>query len=575
MTGRRWLLSASIFLSAVHGVVMLLPYVFIWLVLRSLLQSHGAVDGDEVLHNAQWALGLTLISILLYFLALTLSHLAAFRVETNMRRRAMHRLMQMPPGYFNTRQSGNIRKIIDEDSSMTHTFLAHVLPDLAGSIMAPLGILALMLWVDWRLGLITFIPLAIAFGIMIYMMDPRRNKFQRLYLDAQERMASEAVEYVRGIPAVKIFQQTVFSFNRFYDSIMDYRDLCMKHVRGWKLPYSIYFTVMNSVALFLIPGAILLIGFQHLDPATVIADLLLYLLIVGQLASTIMKVMYTGQGLMQVNEALSRLEKLTDAPSLKVLEPTDLPTEYTLELKEVTFTYPEAKEPAVDQVSFVLPAGKSYALVGPSGSGKSTLARLIPRFRDVDKGTVMIGGMDVRHIEKRALMEMISFVFQRGELFAASIRENITYGCHDYTEEDLHKAIEGARCRALIERLPEGLDTVIGTEGTYLSGGEIQRIILARAILKDAPIAIFDEATAFADPENEVEIRKALTHLSHGKTTLMIAHRLSSIQDVDCILVMDKGRIVERGTHDELLAVQGLYARMWSDYRQAISWKIK
>ena len=490
-----------------------------------------------------------------------------------MRRSAVARLMRMPLGYFDTHTTGRIRKIIDEDSSQTHTFIAHLLPDLVGSILSPIGVLVLLFVVDWHLGLVCMIPILMAFATLAVMMNPRQQNFQREYLDAQERMSTEAVEYVRGVPVVKVFQQTVFSFKRFYDSIICYRDLVIKCTLRWRYPMSFYTAVINGIAFFLIPMAIILIHNTG-NYGGVIADMILFLLITPVISGNIMKIMYLQQGMFLAGEAIKRMEALTEeTPLPEPVNPKSL-TSYDIAFTGVTFSYPGAETPAVQDLSFTLPTGKTYALVGPSGGGKSTIARLIPRFYDVAQGSVSIGGVDVREVPTHDLMDAVSFVFQNSKLFHTSLRHNVIYGTPNATEEQIRRALDLAQCREIIDRLPLGLDTQIGAEGTYLSGGEQQRIILARALLKDAPIIVLDEATAFADPENEQLIRRALAELTRGKTVLLIAHRLTNVVDADAILVIDQGLLVQQGTHQALVEQEGLYRSMWEEYNRSINWTI-
>ncbi len=574
MGTRKILLPCSLLLSAVNGLLILMPFVLVWLIAKTVLTAEGMLSETPVWRYAVLALCVSLGNVLFYFLALMLSHLAAFRVETNLRRSAMSRLMQSPLGLVDKENTGRMRKIIDEDASSTHTFVAHILPDLAASIVSPLGVLVLLFIIDWRLGLACLIPLLGIVLVMFHMADPRNNKFQKKYLDAQERMSAEAVEYVRGIPVVKVFQQTIFSFKNFYDSIIAYRDLVTQYTLGWRRPMSAYTTIINSFAFFLVPVAILLIG-QEGRATSIIADMFLFVLITPVISMNVMKIMYLNHHLFLANEAIERIEGLTKHTATENRK--DLTTtihRYDITFENVSFRYDGAERNAVNDVSFTIPEGQIFALVGHSGGGKTTIARLIPRFWDVDKGNVCIGGVNVRDIDKKELMSKMAFVFQNVRLFKTTILENIKYGTPYASMEEIQRAIDLSCSREIIERLPQGLDTVIGAEGTYLSGGEQQRIILARAFLKNAPIVVLDEATAFADPENEHLIRQALLQLIKGKTVLMIAHRLTTIRDVDRILVIDAGRIAEEGTHDELIARNGLYEKMWNEYRKSIEWKI-
>ena len=573
MGGRKYLLPCSVALSAVNGLLSLVPFILLWLVVRTLLIAKGNLSNTPLIDYALWAFVISVANVLLYFLALMLSHLAAFRIETNMRRKAMQRLMRAPLGYLDEQNTGRMRKIIDEDSGQTHTFVAHLLPDVASCVVAPIGVIVLLFAVDWQLGTAAIIPLVGAIGIMGYMMNPKNNQFQRLYLDAQEKMGAEAVEYVRGIPVVKVFQQTVFSFKRFYDSIISYRDLVIKCTLVWRTPMSFYILAINAFAFILVPTAIILIGLGG-DTSTIIANVILYVVIAPLIASNVMKAMYLSQDLFMANEAVERLEQLTDIAPLSQHDDPKRAEAYDIRFNDVSFRYEGAEKDAVSHINLTIPEGKTVALVGASGSGKTTIARLIPRFWDVRQGSVTIGGIDVRDMHKDELMRNVSFVFQNTRLFKTSLIENLRYGNPDATTEQINRAIDLSQSREIIDRLPQGLDTVIGAEGTYLSGGEQQRIVLARAILKDAPIVVLDEATAFADPENEQLIRKALAHLTQGKTVLMIAHRLTTVQDADSIVVVDNGEIVEQGTHKELLSEEKYYHRMWNEYQQSVSWKL-
>ena len=567
------MLPCSVVLSAVNGLLSLVPFIFLWLVVRTLLTADGNLADTPVWDYAIAAFVVSVANVLLYFAALMLSHLSAFRIETNMRRTAMERLMRVPLGFFDTQNTGRMRKIIDEDSSQTHTFVAHILPDVAGSVVAPIGIIVLLLAVDWQLGIAAMVPIVCAFGIMGYMMNPKNNDFQRMYLDAQEKMSAEAVEYVRGIPVVKVFQQTVFSFKRFHDSIINYRDLVIRYTLLWRTPMSAYTIAINAFAFLLVPTGIILIGHGG-ETAIIVSDMVLYVLIAPIIAANVMKAMHLSQNLFLANEAVDRLEKLTATPPLPESSEPEKAAAFDVSLRNVSFRYEAAEHDAVSHIDLDIPQGKTVALVGASGSGKTTIARLIPRFWDVREGSLKIGGVDVRHMDKATLMRNVSFVFQNTRLFKTSILENIRYGNPDATIEQVNRAVDLSQSREIIERLPQGLNTVIGAEGTYLSGGEQQRIVLARAILKDAPIVVLDEATAFADPENEHLIRQAFAHLTRGKTVLMIAHRLTTVQDADNIVVVDKGRIAEQGTHQQLMEQATLYYKMWNEYQKSVAWKL-
>lgn len=573
MGSRRFLLPLSMLLSALSALAGLLPFILIWFIVRELLLTGGTSVSGDVVTLAWWAAGTAVAGIVLYFAALMSSHLAAFRVEANLRREAMRRIVAMPLGFFDCHTSGRIRKIIDDNAGITHSFLAHQLPDLAGALLLPVVAAALIFWFDWRLGLACLMPVLMAMCTMGFMMGTKGRLFMQSYMNALEEMNTEAVEYVRGIPVVKVFQQTIYSFKNFHRSILDYNRMVLGYTLMWEKPMSFYTVAVNAFVFFLAPVAILLTDSKG-NLVEVLLNFFLFVLVTPLFSQNIMKNMYLNQALGQADEAIGRLEELLSCQPLPVSDAPREPQAFDIRFDHVSFAYPGAAQRAVDDVSFHILQGKTVALVGASGSGKTTIARLVPRFWEVAEGSVSIGGIDVRQICPEMLMRSVSFVFQNTRLFKTTLRENITYGKPDATSEEVQRAIDAAQCRDIIDKQPQGLDTRIGTEGTYLSGGEQQRIVLARAILKDAPIVVLDEATAFADPENEYQIQQALKELTRGKTVLMIAHRLTSVTDADCILVVDKGRIAERGTHAELLKRQGIYQRMWNEYQQSACWTI-
>lgn len=573
MTNRKALMPGALFLSAISSLMGMLPLIFIWLIVKMLLNTGIDNSLASIITYAWWAVGTAVGSIILYFLALTLSHLAAFRVEANMRRFSMQKIVRMPLGFFDNNTSGRIRKVIDDNASITHLFLAHQMPDLAGTILMPLASLVLIFVFDWRLGLACLLPIIIAMVVMSFMMGGKGQQFMRSYMTSLEEMNTEAVEYVRGIPVVKVFQQTVFSFKNFHNSIMKYKEMVIGHTKVWEKPMSVYIVVINGFVFFLVPTAILLIGYSG-NFAQVLLNLFFYILITPVFAQCIMRSMHLNQAMGQAKEAVNRMEKLTEVKPLVVsLNPQPI-TGLDISFKNVSFSYPGAERKAIDNISFDIAEGKTVALVGASGSGKTTIARLVPRFWDTETGQVSIGGIDVKEIDPNELMNHISFVFQNTKLFKASLLENIRYGNPQASNQQIERAVDLAQCRQIIDKLPNGLYTNIGIDGTYLSGGEQQRIVLARAILKDAPIVVLDEATAFADPENEHLIQQALGKLTKNKTVLLIAHRLTSVQDADTIMVIDKGKIAEQGTHQELLDKKGIYLGMWNEYQQSIQWTI-
>ena len=573
MGKRKVLLPAAMLLSALSALAGMLPYILIWLIVRELLEHGEITSSGNVVTYAWWAAGMAVASIVLYFAALMSSHLAAFRVESNLRKEAMRQIVRMPLGFFDINTSGRIRKIIDDNAGVTHSFLAHQLPDLAATFLVPLVAAILIFVFDWILGLACIVPVIIAMLVMGFMMNAEGRQFMKSYMTSLEEMNTEAVEYVRGIPVVKVFQQIIYSFKNFHRCIMNYNKMVFGYTRMWEKPMSLYTVIINGFVFFLAPLAILLIGYSG-NYASVLLNFFLFVLITPVFSQSIMKSMYLNQALGQASEAIGRLENLVAYEHLTVVEHPQPVKEFSIQFEKVSFSYPGANQKAVDDVSFTIPQGNTVALVGASGGGKTTIARLVPRFWEATEGKVLIGGINVREIAPEELMKYISFVFQNTKLFKTSLLENIKYGNPDATMEEVERAVDMAQCREIINKLPLGLNTKIGTEGTYLSGGEQQRIVLARAILKNAPIIVLDEATAFADPENEHLIQQALKELTKGKTVLMIAHRLSSITDADNILVIDKGKIAEQGTHANLLGKQGIYYHMWNEYQQSVRWTI-
>ena len=573
MGKRKVLLPAAMLLSALSALAGMLPYILIWLIVRELLEHGEITSSGNVVTYAWWAAGMAVASIVLYFAALMSSHLAAFRVESNLRKEAMRQIVRMPLGFFDINTSGRIRKIIDDNAGVTHSFLAHQLPDLAATFLVPLVAAILIFVFDWILGLACIVPVIIAMLVMGFMMNAEGRQFMKSYMTSLEEMNTEAVEYVRGIPVVKVFQQTIYSFKNFHRCIMNYNKMVFGYTRMWEKPMSLYTVIINGFVFFLAPLAILLIGYSG-NYASVLLNFFLFVLITPVFSQSIMKSMYLNQALGQASEAIGRLENLVAYEHLTVVEHPQPVKEFSIQFEKVSFSYPGANQKAVDDVSFTIPQGNTVALVGASGGGKTTIARIVPRFWEATEGKVLIGGINVREIAPEELMKYISFVFQNTKLFKTSLLENIKYGNPDATMEEVERAVDMAQCREIINKLPLGLNTKSGTEGTYLSGGEQQRIVLARAILKNAPIIVLDEATAFADPENEHLIQQALKELTKGKTVLMIAHRLSSITDADNILVIDKGKIAEQGTHANLLGKQGIYYHMWNEYQQSVRWTI-
>ena len=575
---RKALLPVSMILSAISALAGLLPYVIVWLIVKELFAAASAPGGDDevgrrIVTLAWWAVGAATGSVVIYFAALCASHLAAFRVEANIRREATRRIVAMPLGFFDSHASGRVREIIDDNASKTHGFLAHQLPDMAATALVPVAIIVLVFVFDWRLGIACLIPVLAALVVMSFSMGAKGRGFMSSYMNALEEMNAGAVEYVRGIPVVKVFQQTIFSFKNFHRAIMDYNRMVVRYSRMWEKPMSAYTVIINSFAFFLAPVSILLIGNTG-DYIPVLTNFFLFVLVTPVFSGCVMKSMYLDQAMGLAGEAIERLENLVSYQALAIAERTKPVTGHDICFERVSFTYPGMTRKALDDVSFHVPRGKTVALVGASGSGKTTVARLAARFWEVSGGRVLVGGVDVNDIKPDELMQSLSFVFQHTRLFKTTLRDNICYGKPDATAGEIDRVVDAARCRDMINRQPLGLDTRVGVDGTYLSGGEQQRVLLARAMLKDAPVVILDEATAFADPESEHLIYEALSALSKGKTTLVIAHRLSSVIHADSILVLDNGRVVEQGTHDELLGQNGLYLKMWNEYRRSVQWTL-
>ena len=576
---RHWLTIAGCVLAGISTVLSMIPFVCIWFVVRDIVNA--MIQGDQSLaiasgHYAWLAVAFSLVSIFLYFLALCCSHLAAFRTATNMKKEAMHHIVMLPLGYFSQNASGRLRKIIDDNAGLTEGFLAHQLPDLTGAVVMPIAVIILLFVFDWRLGICCMVPLVISVFFLKKMMGGENANFMSGYMSALENMNKEAVEFVRGIPVVKVFQQNVYSFKNFRAAIEEYKKYASGYAICCRIPLTGFNVTLNGTFILLIPVVMMIFAGTsgQADTQKLFFDFLFYSLFTPICTTMMNRIMFASEQLMAAKSAVSRIEAVLQEKPLEEAKAPKMPKDASVVFQDVSFTYPGAKKKALDHVSFEVPVGKTVALVGASGSGKSTAASLIPRFYDVQEGTIFVGGVDVRRIAKEDLMEEIAFVFQNTRLFNDTLLENIRAARPNATRTEVMKAAEAAQCGDIIKRLPKRLDTVVGNGGTYLSGGENQRIALARAILKDAPIIVLDEATAFADAENEHQIQLAFEGLTHGKTVLMIAHRLSTIQNADQILVFGDGNIIERGNHDELLKKNGVYASMWKEYQTQITWKV-
>lgn len=575
----RGLLYSGLFLSAISMVLGMAPYICIWLVIRDLVSvAPNWTQATEIAQYGWMAFAFAVGGILIYFFALMCTHLAAFRTASNIRKRGMAHLMKTPLGFFDNNASGLLRNRLDGAASETETLLAHNLADIVGTVAMFIAMLVLMFIFDWRMGAACLLAAVISVLSMFTMMGGKNAKLMQEYQAAQDTMSKAGTEYVRGIPVVKVFQQTVYSFKAFKQAIEDYSEKAEKYTDGvCRMPQSVNLTFTEGAFVFLIPVALFLApsALNSGNFAGFVTNFAFYAVFSAIISTALAKIMFAASGSMLAQTALKRIDTVMNAPVLEITENPKTPNGNKVEFNDVSFTYEGADHPALSHVSFVAESGQTVALVGPSGGGKTTAASLIPRFWDVSEGAVKVGGIDVREVDPHVLMEHIAFVFQNNRLFKTSIIENVRAARPGASREEVQKALEAAQCMDIIDKLPNGMDTAIGSEGTYLSGGEQQRIALARAILKDAPIVVLDEATAFADPENEVLIQKAFATLTRGKTVIMIAHRLSTVTRADKIIVLDGGQVAEEGTHEELIEKSGLYARMWNEYNQAAKWKIQ
>ena len=565
-------------LSAAAMILGMAPYICIWLVARDLITAAPNWTQAAGIARYGWmAFGFAVAGIAVYFAALMCTHLAAFRTASNIRKQGMEHLMKTPLGFFDSNASGLIRNRLDGAASETETLLAHNLADIVGSAAMMISMVVLMFVFDWRMGAACLLAAVISILAMFTMMGGKNAKLMQEYQAAQDVMSKAGTEYVRGIPVVKVFQQTVYSFKAFKEAIEDYSAKAERYTVGvCQLPQSVNLTFTEGAFIFLVPVALFLApgALKAGNFAAFVTNFAFYAVFSAIVSTALARIMFAASGMMLASTALKRIDQVMSAPVLSITENPQEPKDNSVEFEDVSFTYDGARVPALDHVSFSVLPGQTVALVGPSGGGKTTAASLIPRFWDASAGTVRVGGVDVRETDPHVLMDQVAFVFQNDRLFKTSILENVRSARPEASSEEVQAALSAAQCDDILEKLPDGMDTVIGTEGTYLSGGEQQRVALARAILKNAPIVVLDEATAFADPENEVLIQKAFSVLTKDRTVIMIAHRLSTVVGADKIIVLDNGHVEEEGTHEELVKANGLYARMWSDYNQAVKWRI-
>ncbi len=568
----RYFTIASWILSALSAFLALVPFWYIWRIIKEAIETApNFSNAAGMVPNGWMAVLFAVIAVLIYIGALMCSHVAAFRIASNIRIKAMHHIVTLPIGDIDQMGSGKMRKIVNESSAATETYLAHQLPDKAGAIATPIGLLVLLFAFDWRLGLLSLAPVIVAFIIMMCMTGAKMQAKMAEYQNALEDMSNQAVEYVRGIPVVKTFGQTVFSFKRFKASIDNYSKWVIAYTKDLRTPMIFYTAAVNGVFVFLIAGALLLNG--GFADSNFLLNLMFYIIITPIISITLTRIMFSSENAMIVDDAMKRIDSILNLQPLPE-NGHSRPGDASIQLKNASYSYDGAKD-AVHGLTMQIASGETIALVGPSGGGKTTAAGLIARFFDAQCGEVLIGGADIKSIPKNQLMDNISFVFQNSRLLKASILDNVRLSKPDASREEVLTALEAAQCMDIIQKLPKGIDTVIGSKSIFLSGGEQQRIAIARAILKDSPIVILDEATAFADPDNENRVQAAFSSLAKGKTVIMIAHRLTTVVGADRIYVLKDGEIEEQGTHEELIKRGGLYSQMWNSYQTSIQWKVQ
>lgn len=569
---RKYFSYASWVLAAFSALVSLAPFYFIFNIIKKVIETAPDFgSAKNLIFNGWMAVLFAVAAYLMYIAALMCSHMAAFRVATNMRKEVLKHIVELPLGYVEEFGSGRLRKIVNDSTAASETYLAHQLPDKAVAVATPVGLILLLFIFDWRLGILSLIPVALAFLIMTSMTGKKMAQKMQEYQNSLDAMSNEAVEYVRGIPVVKTFGQTVFSFKRFKATIDNYEKWVISYTKDLRIPMMFYTAAINSVFVFLIAGAVIFTKNGVTDKF--LLNLIFYIIITPVISLTLTKMMYQSENAMIVADALQRVDTILDAEQLPETVNGKKPSDSSVEFRNVSYSY-DGEKNAVENISLNIPSGSTVAFVGPSGSGKSTMANLISRFFDVSEGQVLVGGVDVRNIKKEILMDNVSFVFQNSHLIKGTILDNVRMARPQASKEEVMNALEKSQCMDIVKKLPNGVDTVVGTNGVYLSGGEQQRIAIARVMLKNAPVVILDEATAFADPDNEVMVQKAFSELAKNRTVIMIAHRLSTVAGADRIYVLKDGKIEEYGKYYELINNGGMFSKMWNDYRHSVDWKV-
>ena len=564
----------SLILSGLSSILSLMPFVYLWKIIKEVLEVQPDFSkATGIVHNGWMAVLFAVLSWLVYIAALVCSHGGAFRTASNMKKALMKHIARLPVGFADEMGSGRVRRTVTDVTASTETLLAHNLPDMASAVVLPVSMVVMLFLYDWRYGIACLIPVLLGFAAMMKMAGPAMKEDIRLYQNSLERMSNEAVEYVRGVPVVKTFGQTVFSFHRFKASIDDYRDFCMHYTKTMRRPMLTYIVLINSAFAFILCLTLFLIRGENYQ-TDILLNFLFYLIFTPAIATSMNKVMFMGENNVKAADAVGRMDHILHLSPLPEPEHPQEPKGSSVELRDVTYRYSPDAAPAVSRLSLKADRDEIIALVGPSGSGKTTVAGLISRFFDPQEGQVLIGGTDVKEISKETLMKHVAYVFQDSRLLKRSIADNLRIARPDATDRELTEVLRKAQCTDIIERLPDGIHTVLGSRGTYLSGGEQQRIAIARTMLKGADIVILDEASAFADPECEAQVQKAFQEMAKGRTVIMIAHRLSTIRNAARIYVLQDGQVREEGRHEALLEKNGLYASMWTEYQKTVNWKV-